>query len=103
VNGTSVGTGSTFALNSATSPLAVGSYRVDCLAFSTNGQNGGDSTFFVNVTAATSVSLQWNANAASDAVSGYKIYVGTASGKYGAGINVGNVTTYTVTGLAKGV
>ena len=103
VNGASVGTGATFALNTATLPLPVGNYRVDCVAFSTNGQNGGDSTFFVNVTAATSVSLLWNANAASDGVAGYKIYVGTASGKYGAGIDVGNVTTYTVTGLAKGV
>lgn len=54
VNGTSVGTGATFALNTAMSPLSVGIYRVDCVAFSTNGQNGGDSTFVVNVTPATS-------------------------------------------------
>ena len=54
VNGASVGIGATFALNTATSPLSVGSYRVDCVAFSTNGQNGGDSTFFMNVTPATS-------------------------------------------------
>ena len=103
VNGASVGTGATFALNTATSPLPAGSYRIDCLAFSTNGQNGGDSTFFVNVTAATSINLQWNANAASDNVTGYKVYVGMTSGKYGPAINVGNVTAYTVTGLAKGV
>jgi hypothetical protein len=56
-NGASVGTGATFALNTATSPLPVGSYRVDCLAFSANGQNGGDSTFFVNVTPATSAKV----------------------------------------------
>ena len=41
VNGASVGIGATFALNTATSPLSVGSYRVDCVALSTNGQNGG--------------------------------------------------------------
>ena len=102
VNGASVGTGATFALNTATSPLSVGSYRVDCVALSTNGQNGGDSTFFVNVTAATSVALAWNAST-STGVTGYKIYVGMSSGKYGTGIVVGNVLTYTVTGLAKGV
>ncbi len=53
VNGASVGIGSSFALNTATAPLPAGSYRVDCVAFSTNGQNGGDSTFFMNVTPAT--------------------------------------------------
>ena len=102
VNGASVGTGATFALNTATSPLSVGSYRVDCVALSTNGQNGGDSTFFMNVTATTSATLQWNAST-STSVTGYKIYVGMASGQYGTGIAVGNVLTYTVTGLAKGV
>ena len=102
VNGASVATGATFALNTATSPLSVGSYRVDCIALSTNGQNGGDSTFFMNVTATTSATLQWNAST-STSVTGYKIYVGMASGQYGTGIAVGNVLTYTVTGLAKGV
>lgn len=102
VNGASVGTGATFALNTATSPLSVGSYRVDCVALSTNGQNAGDSTFFMNVTAATSATLQWNAST-SQGVTGYKVYIGMASGQYGSGIAVGNVLTYTVTGLAKGV
>ena len=54
VNGASVGMGSTFALNTATAPLPAGSYRVDCIAFSTNGQSGGDSTFFMNVSPAAS-------------------------------------------------
>jgi hypothetical protein len=54
LNGASVATGAIYALNTAASRLPVGSYRVDCLAFSANGQNGGDSTFFVNVTPATS-------------------------------------------------
>lgn len=32
-------------------------------------------------------------------LAGYKVYYGTASGTYGTPINVGNVTTYKVTGL----
>lgn len=39
-------------------------------------------------------------------LSGYRVYYGTASGTYlqplGQGINVGSVTTYTVTGLSSG-
>jgi hypothetical protein len=103
VNGASVATGATFSLNTAASPLSIGGYRIDCVALSTNGLNGGDSSFFVNVTAATSANLQWNPNAASDSVTGYKVYVSTVSGKYGSGIDVGNATTYMVTGLATGV
>jgi fibronectin type 3 domain-containing protein len=33
---------------------------------------------------------------------GYKVYYGTSSGSYTTSINVGNVTTYTVTGLSSG-
>jgi hypothetical protein len=35
-------------------------------------------------------------------LAGYKIYYGTASGTYGQPIDVGNVTTYTLTGLVQG-
>jgi fibronectin type 3 domain-containing protein len=37
-------------------------------------------------------------------ISGYRVYVGTASGQYqfGQGLDVGNVTSYTVTGLSTG-
>jgi len=39
-------------------------------------------------------------------LSGYRIYYGTAPGTYlqsaGQGLNAGNVTTYTVTGLSSG-
>ena len=45
--------------------------------------------------------LAWDANTEPD-LSGYKLYYGTASGTYGTPINVGNVTTYTVTGLTDG-
>ena len=47
------------------------------------------------------VVLSWDANTDPD-LAGYKVYYGTASGTYGTPVNVGNVTTYTVTGLADG-
>jgi subtilisin len=47
------------------------------------------------------VILSWEANTESD-VDGYNVYYGTASGSYGTPIDVGNQTTYTVTGLGPG-
>jgi hypothetical protein len=47
--------------------------------------------------------LSWDVNPAPD-VAGYRVYYGTTPGTYqqarGLGVNVGNVTTFTVTGLA---
>ena len=52
-----------------------------------------------------SASLAWDAVTIPNP-SGYRVYFGTASGTYlqsiGQGISVGNVTTYTITGLASG-
>lgn len=47
------------------------------------------------------VVLAWDANQEAD-LSGYKLYQGTTSGSYETPINVGEVTTYTVAGLAVG-
>jgi hypothetical protein len=47
------------------------------------------------------VTLAWDANTEVE-LSGYRIHYGTASGVYGTPTDVGNVTTYTVTGLADG-
>src|SRR6266513_1115585 len=63
----------------------------------------------IRVTAAqapgTSATLAWDAVTA-QILSGYRIYYGTAPGTYlqsaGQGLHVGNVTTYTVTGLTSG-
>ncbi|WP_298436348.1 fibronectin type III domain-containing protein [Geobacter sp.] len=54
-----------------------------------------------------SATLAWDAptdgnGAPLAAVSGYKIYYGTAPGNYTKTVNVGAVTTYAVTGLAPG-
>src|SRR5712692_2321744 len=52
-----------------------------------------------------SASLAWDAVTA-PTLSGYRVYFGTAPGTYlqslGQGISVGNVTAYTLTGLASG-
>jgi hypothetical protein len=57
---------------------------------------------FNNVNAsATDVSLAWDASVSSN-VSGYRVYVGTSSRSYNPPIPIGNLTTYTVTGLQNG-
>jgi hypothetical protein len=51
---------------------------------------------------ARSVSLAWDSGAEPD-IAGYKLYYGTASGNYRNEIDVGKVTTITISGLASGV
>jgi len=48
---------------------------------------------------AADVTLQWNANSEPD-LSGYKLHYGTSAGVYTTSVNVGNVTTRTVSGLS---
>jgi hypothetical protein len=48
------------------------------------------------------IKLAWDPNTEADLV-GYRVYYGTASRTYGASIDAGNVTTYTVNGLTPGV
>ncbi len=50
---------------------------------------------------AADVSLAWDPSP-SENISGYKLYVGNASGNYGTTIRIGNQTTYKVTDLATG-
>ena len=47
------------------------------------------------------IKLTWDSNADPD-LAGYKIYYGTTTGSYDHSIDVGNVTTYYLTGLTKG-
>ena len=44
------------------------------------------------------ITLNWSANSESD-VKGYKVYYGTSTGSYTNSIDVGNVTSYTITSL----
>src|SRR4030042_6587966 len=50
---------------------------------------------------AAQLRLAWDANAEGN-LAGYKLYYGTGSRSYGIPINVGKVTTYTLTGLTGG-
>jgi hypothetical protein len=50
---------------------------------------------------AAEVTLQWDANTESD-LAGYKVYIGTASGVYGAPMVIGKLTTYTFANLPAG-
>jgi hypothetical protein len=51
---------------------------------------------------AGSVPLAWDPSTSPN-IAGYKVYVGTSSGNYGAPITIGNQTSYTVTGLTAGI
>ena len=59
------------------------------------------SLLFSSTNSAAQIRLAWNPNAESD-LAGYLLHYGTASRAYGTPINVGNVTSYTVTGLTPG-
>ncbi len=47
------------------------------------------------------IGLAWDPNTEPD-LAGYKVYYGTASRAYGNPVNVGNVTSYSLTGLTRG-
>jgi hypothetical protein len=102
VNGVSKALGASFTVNSATSPLAAGTYRVDVTAFTADGLRAGSATTTVTVGTLDSVTLLWNANTEGD-LAGYKLYTGTASGVYGQPLTLGLVTTTAVTALVSGV
>jgi hypothetical protein len=50
---------------------------------------------------AADVKLQWDANT-EPALAGYRVHVGSATRNYSTSLNAGNVTSYTLTGLAAG-
>src|SRR2546430_14889919 len=53
------------------------------------------------VSSAAQVTLAWDPNTETD-LSGYKLYYGTSSGSYPSSVDVGNLTSYTLSGLLEG-
>ena len=80
------------------------SYNVDAIDSSGNA-SGVSAVATATTLAPNTATLGWDPVTAPNLV-GYRIYYGTASGIYfqavGQGVNVGNVTTHTVTGLGSG-
>jgi hypothetical protein len=63
---------------------------------------GGGGPGSTGPTTSNTATLTWIPPVTTTDLSGYRVYFGTVSGTYGQGISVGNVTTYTMTGLASG-
>ena len=58
-------------------------------------------TLEMTAPASSQAILSWDANTEAN-LAGYKLYVGTASGTYGAAVDVGNITTFKMIDLVKG-
>jgi hypothetical protein len=102
LNGAFRGFGAAFTIPADLPPAP---YRIDVTAFAANGSRAGSCSASFTVTArpqSTTVTLAWD-RSVSDNVAGYKLHYGTACGVYESVADVGNVTTFTVTGLQPGV
>lgn len=58
--------------------------------------------FIPAISIAAEVTLAWDPNPESENVTGYKVYYGYSSKNYEINFNVGNQTTYTISGLESG-
>jgi hypothetical protein len=101
LNGMARGSGPSFTVNQAASPLAAGFYRLDGTAFTAAGARGGSTTCAFRVFPLRQITLEWDPATGSN-LAGYKLYVGTASGVYGRSINAGLATSCTVNDLLGG-
>src|SRR5439155_23215763 len=91
-----------YSVSWATMGTINGVHTLTAVARDAAGNMATSAPVTANVSNATAqVTLAWDPNTEPD-LAGYKVYVGTTSGVYSTPINVGNVTTYTVTGLQPG-
>ena len=97
INGQSMASGPGYTLES---DLSEGAYRLDVTAISTDGSRAGSASHSFQVIAATvtQATLIWDPNSEPD-LAGYKLHLGPTSGNYDTVIDVGNLTTYTLTDL----
>jgi hypothetical protein len=84
------------------STAADGVHTLTAVAWDAAGNQTRSTGVTVTVSnAAAEVTLAWDANTESN-LSGYKVYVGDASGVYTRTIDVANITSFTVTRLQRG-
>jgi hypothetical protein len=95
-------TASPYTLAWNTTTAANGLHTLTAVAWDAAGNSATATRTVTVANVLAQVNLAWNANTESDLV-GYKVHVGTASGVYTLlNVDVGNVTSFTVTGLALG-
>ncbi len=91
-----------YAVTWSTTAAASGPHTLTAVARDTAGNQTTSAAITVTVANSGQVTLAWDASVDTD-LSGYKVYVGTSSGVYpAAAIDVGNLTTCTITGLQSG-
>lgn len=97
--GTNAGT---IAASVNTTGLAAGTYSAT-VTVSATGATTKTLPVTLNLTSASTgtATLSWTANTDTD-LAGYKVYVGTQSGVYGAPVTLGKVTTYQISNLTLG-
>jgi hypothetical protein len=84
-----------------TTTSSPGLHTLTAVAFDAAGNQASSTPVAVTVANNSQVTLAWDANV-EPTLAGYKLYVGDASGVYAATIDVGNVTSATVTTLQAG-
>jgi hypothetical protein len=100
VDGQYEASGPEFVLGSLGSALPEGTHRLDVTVFTADGTQAGSTSHTFEVIAAppAQATLIWDPNSQPD-LAGYKLHYGLASKDYDTVIDVGNQTTYTLTGL----
>jgi len=84
-----------------TTTSSPGPHTLTAVAFDAAGNQASSTPVAVTVSNNSQLTLAWDANV-EPTLAGYKLYVGEASGVYGSTIDVGNVTSVTVTTLQAG-
>jgi hypothetical protein len=85
-----------------TTTVGPGSHTLAAIARDSAGNRTTSASVMVTVANSGQLTLAWDASVDPD-LSGYKVYVGTSSGAYGVSVvDVGNLTTCTITGLQPG-